>query len=235
MGVWDTAIRSLLAFTTMMIIARILGKGTIAQMTYHDFVASITMGAITANIAFNSTIPLWSLLTAAFTFTGIAYVLMIFAMKNRKLRSWFSGKPTVLIQDGKILENNMKKLKITLDTLNQELREKDVFNILEVQYAILELNGNVSVLRTPESMAVTRKDMHLVVQSKQAFPIELIMDGKIIESNFKQNNITEDWLRSQIELKKLSFDNINYAVISSTGNLYLDELKDQISNPIDIE
>ncbi|MGW8957916.1 DUF421 domain-containing protein [Paenibacillus sp. NPDC055715] len=235
MELWETMLRSVLAFTIMMLIARILGKPTIAQMTYHDFVAAITLGAITANISFNDKISIWILLTATLTFTGIAYLLMVFAMKNRKLRNWFSGKPTVLIQEGKILENNMRKLKITLDTLNQELREKNIFNIQDVQYAVLELNGNISVLPTPDSMPVTRKDLHLNVRSEQTFPIELVMDGNIIDANLKQNDITTEWLLSQVKKKGFSIENINYAVISSDGNIYFDEYKDQIRNPIDRE
>lgn len=235
MAVWETILRSLLAFTIMMLIARVLGKPTIAQMTYHDFVASITLGAITANIAFNSEIPIWNLIASALTYTAIAYTLMILAMKNRKLRKFFSGRPTVLIQDGKILENNMKKLKITIDTLNQELREKDIFNIQEVQYAVLELNGNVSVLRTPDSMAVTKKDLQINAQSKQSFPIELIMDGKIIDNNLDQNDLTQDWLHSQVKNKGYTMEDINYAVISSDGNIYFDKIDDQLKHPIDKE
>ncbi|WP_068501527.1 DUF421 domain-containing protein [Paenibacillus kribbensis] len=235
MELLETMLRSISAFTLMMLIARILGKSTIAQMTYHDFVAVITLGAITANLAFNNTISIKILLTSLLTFTGIAYLLMFFSMKNRKLRSWFSGKPTVLIQEGKIMESNMRKLKITLDTLNQELRGKNIFNIQDVQYAVLELNGSISVLPKPESQPVTRKDLHLKNQSEQIFPIELIMDGDIIDANLQQNNITNEWLHSQIKKKGLSIENVNYAVISSNGNIYFDEYKDQIEQPIDKE
>ncbi|WP_431089008.1 DUF421 domain-containing protein [Paenibacillus sp. 8b26] len=235
MELWETMLRSISAFTLMMLIARILGKSTIAQMTYHDFVAVITLGAITANLAFNNTISIKILLTSLLTFTGISYLLMFFSMKNRKLRNWFSGKPTVLIQEGKILESNMRKLKITLDTLNQELRGKNIFNIQDVQYAVLELNGSISVLPKPDRMPVTRKDLHLDVRSKQTFPIELVMDGNIVEANLKQNDITTEWLHSQIKKKGLSIENINYAVISSDGNVYFDEYEDQIEHPIDKE
>nr|WP_223830784.1 YetF domain-containing protein [Paenibacillus polymyxa] len=156
-------------------------------------------------------------------------------MKNQKLRSWFSGKPTVLIQDGKIMEGNMRKLKVTLDTLNQELRAKNFFNIQDVQYAVLELNGGISVLPKPDCMPVIRKDLHLKNQSEQAFPIELIMDGDVIDVNLQQNGITTEWLHSQIKKKGLSIEEINYAVISSNGDVYFDEYKDGIEHPIDKE
>ncbi|NEU29141.1 DUF421 domain-containing protein [Paenibacillus polymyxa] len=235
MELWETMLRSISAFALMMFLARLLGKPTIAQMTYHDFVAVITLGSITANLAFNNTISIRILLTSMLTFTGIAYLLMVLAMKNQKLRSWFSGKPTVLIQEGKIMEGNMRKLKVTLDTLNQELRGKNFFNIQDVQYAVLELNGSISVLPKPDCMPVIKKDLHLKSQSEQAFPIELIMDGDIIEANLQQNNLTTEWLQSQIKKKGFSLKEINYAVISTDGNVYFDEYKDQIESPIDKE
>ncbi|MBD3922110.1 DUF421 domain-containing protein [Paenibacillus sp. PR3] len=230
-----TGLRTILAFLIMMVIARILGKSTISQMTYHDFVAAITLGAFTANIAFNTTISLRQLLTAFLMFGGIAFLLMIVALRSRPLRKWISGQPTILIQDGKIMESNMRKLKITLDTLNQELREKFIFNIEEVHYAVLELNGRVSVLRKPEYLPVTRKDMNIPAGPRTSFPIELIMDGKTIEDNFQQNGITKEWLVSQAKVRGLALDSVNYAVISSNGHLFFDSYEDRIQHPVDQE
>ncbi|UYZ14783.1 DUF421 domain-containing protein [Brevibacillus sp. WF146] len=233
--IFDIVLRSVLAFAIIMVIARTLGKPTVAQLTYHDFVATITLGAITANLTFNKQTSVWELITALLTFSGIAYFLMYLALKNRTLRKWFSGQPTVLIQDGKILENNMRKLKLTLDTLNQELREKNIFNLEEVQYAVLELNGKISVLRKPKYLPVTRKDLKLKPNIRQYFPIELIMDGQIIEDNLKDNGITKEWLLSQVRKRGLSIEKINYAVKSSNGSLYIDPFEDHISQPIDQE
>ncbi|WP_232696263.1 DUF421 domain-containing protein [Brevibacillus daliensis] len=231
----DIVFRSVLAFTIMMIIARILGKPTISQLTYHDFVVTITLGALTANLSFNKQVSVWQMITALLTFSIIAYILMYLALKNRTLRKWFSGQPTVIIQDGKILESNMRKLKLTLDTLNQELREKDVFNLEEVQYAILELNGKLSVLRKPEYLPVTRKDLKLKPIKKQLFPIELIMDGQVIGDNLTANGVTREWLLSQVKKRGLTIEKINYAVKSSNGTLYIDQYEDRIKHSIDRE
>jgi uncharacterized membrane protein YcaP (DUF421 family) len=233
--IFETVMRSALAFAIIMVIARTLGKPTISQMTYHDFVAAITLGALTANLAFNVQMTVWQMIASLLTISGIAYLLMVLALKNRTLRKWVSGKPTVLIQDGKILENNMRKLKITLDTLNQELREKNIFNIEEVQDAVLELNGKISVLRKPEYMPVTHKDLKLAPGAKQSFPVELIMDGKIISENLLQNGITEDWFLSQVKTRGLSIEQISYAVKSSNGHLIFDQYDDQLRHSIDKE
>ncbi|MGG1658122.1 DUF421 domain-containing protein [Brevibacillus sp. NRS-1366] len=233
--IMETVGRALLAFAIMMIITRFLGKQTIAQMTYHDFVAAITLGALTANIAFNLQIKLWQLIAAILTFSGIAYLLMVLSLKNRYLRKWFSGQPTIIIQNGKILEDNMRKLRLSLDTLNQELRERNIFNIEEVQFATLELNGEVSILRKPEYLPVTRKDLKLKFKKRQWFPIELIMDGKVIHDNLQQNGLQLEWLMAQLNKKGLSIDQVNYAVKSSNGKIIYDLYDDQMANPIDKE
>lgn len=231
----DTVGRAALAFAIMMIITRMLGKQTIAQMTYHDFVAAITLGALTANLAFNVQMEIWQLIAAVLTFSGIAYLLVFLSLKNRTMRKWFSGQPSVIIQDGKILESNMRNQKLSLDTLNQELREKNIFNIEEVQYAVLELNGKVSVLRKPDFLPVTRKDLKLKPGTRQWFPIELIMDGVIIHENLQQNNIKLEWLLTQMNKKGLSVAEVNYAVKSSNGHVYFDRYDDDMKNPIDKE
>lgn len=121
------------------------------------------------------------ILIAFLIFGGIAYLSSIVSRKSRKARKWLSGLPTVLIEESKILEENMKKINYTLDYLNQALREKDIFDIEEVEYAILEIDGHISVLKKPPYRNVTKKDMGILTANMSAFPIELIMDGKIIE------------------------------------------------------
>lgn len=230
----DIIWRSVLAFAVMMVITRALGKSTIAQMTYHDFIAAITLGGITANLAFNDKSSVWHFLAALITFGCITYLLMIFALKSRGMRKWLSGQPTVLIQSGKILEENMRKMKLTLDTLNQELREKNIFDINEVEYAVLELNGKVSALKKQDNQPVVKKDLHLAAP-RQSFPIELVMDGKLIEQNFRQTQVSKEWLMSQLKAKGLSLQSVNYAVKSTDGNLYIDPYKDRIQQPLDKE
>lgn len=229
----EIIVRSALAFLLMMIATRTLGKATISQMTYHDFVAAITLGALTANIAFNVKMSIWPLIVSLITFSGIAYLLLVLVMKSRKMRKWISGQPAVLIQNGKILEHNMQRLKFTLDSLNQELREKNIFNIEEVEYAVLELNGKVSALLKQEYLPVTRKDLNIISNAKQSFPLELIMDGRFIDDNLAAIKMERKWLISEVKRRGLAIEDINYAVKSSNGQLYFDCYQDNIGHPID--
>jgi uncharacterized membrane protein YcaP (DUF421 family) len=236
--IMDVLLRTLTAFVLIMIIARVLGKQTISQMTYHDFVAAITLGAITGNLAFNTKLNSWNIIASLFLFSGIAFLFTFISLKSRKSRKWLSGKPTIVIENGKILENNLMKLHLTLDTLNQELREKDIFDIQDVEYAVLELNGRVSVLRKPEYRQVRIKDLPQLISNydtKSIFPIELIMDGDIIKNNLEQNHLSEAWIYDELKKRKLTLSEVCYAVKGTKGDLYFDLYKDKIKNPIDIE
>lgn len=231
----EILIRTIGAFAILLLIARVLGKQTISNMTFHDFASGITMGAIAANLAFNEKIQTSYFVFSLAVFTVTSYVVSKLALKSHTARKWISGAPTVLIDRGKILEHNMKKIKYTMDSLNQSLREKDIFNISEVEYAILENNGKLSVQRKDQYQHVTKKDLHLQTKSMSTFPIELIMDGKVIEKNLSENDISMEWLVTKIAEKGKELADVFYAVKATNGQIVFDFYKDNIKAPVDKE
>ncbi|GIP39389.1 hypothetical protein J31TS4_26690 [Paenibacillus sp. J31TS4] len=152
-------IRTIAAILLLLFIARIVGKQTVSNMTFHDFVTGITLGAIAGNLGFNTKINAWFPALSLIVLSGTSLTLSVLSIKSRKLRQWISGAPTVLIEGGAILEENMRKAKYTIDSLNQSLREKDIFDPEEVEYALLETNGRLSVRRKAEYLPATRKDL----------------------------------------------------------------------------
>lgn len=230
----DILIRTIFSLLFLLLIARILGKQTISNMTFHDFVTSITIGAIAANLAFNQTLKWSYLILSLLVITALSFLLSVIAMKNRKMRKWISGSPTVLIENGKILEDNMKKIRYTLDSLDQALRSKEVFNIEEVEYAILEDNGMISILKKEEYRYVTKKDMKLPINT-QKFPVELIMDGTIMEKNLKDHGLTEEWLENELRRRGKRIVDVFYAVRGTQQKLFFDFYEDGIGNPINKE
>ncbi|WP_411334213.1 DUF421 domain-containing protein [Metabacillus indicus] len=231
----EVILRSFLAFGLLLIGARVLGKRTISQMTIFDFIASISMGAIAANLAFNTSIEAHNIVLAYCMFVMIIFFIAVFSLKSRKNRKFFAGDPTVVIQNGKILEHNMKKMRYTLDYLNQQLREKDVFDIQEVLYAILEINGTLTVLKKPQYRYVTRKDLQLPSEKEARPPIEIIMDGEVMAENLKENGLTEGWLDGELSKRGLSREGVMYAVLAPNGSLYIDTSEDHILHPFDKE
>lgn len=227
--------RSVLAIVLLLLVARLLGKQTISSMTIHDFVTAITLGSMAANLAFNENIKSWNLIISLFVFTSASLILSRIALKSRKWRKWISGAPTILIENGKILEDNMKKIRYTLDSLNEMLREKEIFDIEEVEYAMIEINGRVSVMKKKEHRPVTRRDLQMLSANASEFPVELIMDGELIYGNFDKHGVTVGWLNEEIEKRSKKLSDVFYAVRGSKGQLYLDYYEDHVRQPIDAE
>ena len=154
-------IRSFSAFVILMVIGRILGRQTISNMNILEFISVFILGATAANLAYNEKAKVVHLLIALSVFTITSYVLSKLFLKFRKFKMWTEGTPSVIIEGGLILEDNMKKNSMNMDSLNQQLRQKEIFNIEEVEYAILEINGKLSVQKKKELQAVTLKDLKL--------------------------------------------------------------------------
>jgi uncharacterized membrane protein YcaP (DUF421 family) len=232
---YEVILRSITALGLLLTGARILGKQTISQMTVFDFTAAITLGAIAANLAFNTSIKAQNFIISLIIFVAIFFLIEWISLKSRKARKFFAGDPTVVIQNGKVLEHNMRKMRYALDYLNQQLREKDVFDIEEVLYAIVEINGTLTVLKKPQYRNPTKQDIGAPAQKESRLPIELIMDGVVIEENLRENQIPRSWLSAELEKRKLAVKDVVYAVLAANGNVYVDTYKDQIANPSDVE
>ena len=232
---FEIILRSITSFALLLIGTRMLGKQTVSQMTMFDFVATISLGAIAANLAFNTTLKVSHTITAFVIYVVIIFTIALISLKSRKGRKFLAGDPSIVMQNGKILEKNMNKMRYTLDYLNQQLREKDVFNIEEVLFAIIETNGTLTILKKPQFRNVTRQDLMIPITLEFNLPIELIMDGEVIKENLEQNNLTESWLHSELKKRNLVQQDVLYAVISGNGNMYVDTYENHIHSPIDKE
>ncbi|PEJ57100.1 hypothetical protein CN692_14510 [Bacillus sp. AFS002410] len=234
-GTLDVIIRTLSAFVLLICITHVLGKQTISKMTYHDYITSITIGSIAGNLAFNTSIKFSNYVTALIILCAFLFLATLVSLKSRKARALFNGEPTVVIEDGKILEKNLLKLRITMDSLNQGLRRRDIFDIDEVEYAIFEPDGHLSILKKPPYRFVTRQDLGIFSSSNSQFPIEIIMSGQIIHKNITQNHLTKDWIMTELKQRGLILADVSYCVRGTNGQLYFDLYNDKIDSPIDIE
>ncbi len=172
---------------------------------------------------------------ASFAFlVAIHFLLASTALKSRRLRKWITGRPTVIIEKGKLLEANMKKVKYSIDDLNQHLRELGTFNIAEVEFAVLEVSGKLSVLKKTAYQNIAKQDVLSKPFKEMNLPVELIMDGEIIHKNLTPQ-YTEQWINLELSNRQLQLNQVLYAVVSTNGMLYVDVYKDQLSAPTDRE
>lgn len=227
-GSLEIIFRTLTAFIILWVFVHILGKQTIFQKTYHLFIASITMGTIAGNLAFNINIKFRYFILSFVIMGAVIFTLNTLAVKKHRYKEWIAGKPTFLIQEGKILEESLKKIGYSLDMLTQALRVKDIFNIEEVECAILEVNGSLSVLKKAEYQNVMRKDLNLVPPSSKV-PVELVIDGEILDKNFSTHEYDKEWFLAELKKRNVQVSEISYAVVGSKGNLYIDLFRDNSS------
>lgn len=220
-------VRSIIGFFTLLIMARILGKQQISQLTFFDYVLGITIGSIAATLSVDLSSRAWPHWVGLMVWAIIVWALQWFTLKYRSAAKYIVGEPTVVIMNGQILEDAMRGIRYTLSDVLEQLRDKGVFDLKQVGFAVVETNGKVSVLLKPEFLAVTPRDLKLATQST-GLSTELVYDGVIIEENLKQANVDQLWLEK--ELKSQGVNNISevfLATIDSSGNLYLDTYKEK--------
>ena len=221
----EIIIRTFTAFIILWIFVHILGKRTIFQKTYHLFIATITMGTIAGNLTFNYKIKFIYFILSFVIMGSVIFTLNILSVKSQRFRERIAGKPVTLIQEGKILEVSLQKTGFSIDMLKQALRAKDIFNMDEVDWALLEVNGSLSVLKKAEYQNITRKDVNLNPPSYKV-PVELIMDGAILSDNLSNSTYNEEWLNKELKKRNTQVSEIAYAVVGTKGNLYIDLYQD---------
>ncbi|MCT4476541.1 DUF421 domain-containing protein [Peribacillus frigoritolerans] len=221
----EIVFRTLTSFILLWVFVHLLGKQTIAQRTYHLYIASITMGTIAGNLAFNIKIKFLYFIIAIIVMGTIVYMLNLLSIRNPRFGKWIAGEPATLIQKGQLLEESMERMGYSLDSLKQGLRGKDIFNIEEVECAILETNGSLSVLKKEQYQNAAKQDLPLLPSA--TVPIELVHDGKILYENLSKHPYDYESLMAELKKRNLAVFDISYAVVGTKGNLYIDLIKDQ--------
>lgn len=193
-------IRSIISLTVLFAVTKLLGKKQVSQLSLFDYVIGISIGNFAAEITINMDTHFSNGITAMIVFGLMAYIVSVTTMKSIHLRRFFMGVPTPLIQNGKILEKNLKHVKFDINDLLEECRSNGYFDIQEIEYALMESKGTLSILPKGEYKKVTIKDMNIKPQ-KQSLVANIIIDSKIIKKNLKSMNKDEIWLEQQLKEK----------------------------------
>jgi len=184
-------------------VVRMMGKRQIGQMEPSEFVVTMLVANLASIPMQDGAIPLFSGVVPIVTVLGAELVLSALSMKSMFLRKLFCGKPVILIENGNILQQNLRKTRITLDELTGHLREKDVLDLNSVQYAILETNGNLSVFPYPKEKPASAKDAGIQVR-KQSLPITVVSDGVLMNENLHKAKKDVRWVQQVLTEKQCS-------------------------------
>lgn len=231
----EVIIQTFLAFFAILFFARILGKQQISQLTFYDYINGITFGSIAATLATDVEQKTLQHLIGLFLFACLTYLMSYISLKSRPLRKILEGEPVILIHNGKILEKNLAKSRYNLDNLTSELRQQGVFNIEDVEFAVLETNGILSILKKPEKQPLTPQDLNLKGQP-QTITSEIIEDGQIVWQNLKQNGLDEKWLMDVLKTHNISsIKEVAFASFDPISRkLYIDKYDDNLTHIIDL-
>lgn len=203
MSILSTIFRSLLSFGVLFLLARILGKKQIAQLTFFDYVIGISIGSIASQCAVDPSIELLDSLVGALVFAFLALALSWISAKSFAGRKLLDGMPIVVIEKSNIVENGLKSTKLTINDLLEELRQQGVFNLADVELAILETNGGLSILLKSEKSPITPEDMKLAVDAK-GLCVNVILDGKVLHHHLNTLKRDEAWLNQELRKQNVS-------------------------------
>lgn len=228
MDILNIIARTAGAFIVLLILTRILGKKQMSQLTFFNYVTGITFGSIAAALAVDRNIPAMDGFVSLIAWTALTMLAGFIGLKSSRARILIDGEPTIVIKKGKVLEEAMAAMRLNMDDLSMLLRKNNIFSFADVEYGIIEPNGQLSVLKWPEQEYTTKKDINLQPQPHKFLPTEIISDGKLIERNFAELNLSREWLNYELERANLSLDQVFYAEIKSDGSLYIDKKRDSL-------
>ena len=189
---------SLFGIIALFILTKVLGKTQISQLTPFDFIAAVVIGELVGNALFDKKAGILDIGYVILIWGVLLFTIEKIAQKFKGSRFILEGKPALVIHRGELIYEEMRKNKIDINELQQLLRMKDIFAIQEVEYAVLETNGEISVVKKSEYQTPTKKDLN-VAPSEPQIAMTVIMDGEMIKDNMAEVNITEEWLLEELK------------------------------------
>ena len=218
--------RVIISFGVLLLMTRIMGKKQVSQLTYFNYITGITIGAVAASITIDTSIDMSDGFTSIVCWSLLTVLVSYINLKSPKARILLDGQPTIVIKNGKILEKTLAGLRLNMDDLSMLLREKNIFSTQEVDYAVLEPDGQLSVLKKVDQQNVTKKDLKVEAVKPLYVPTEIIVDSKVITRNLKELGLSQSWLEKQLHQSGVKLQDVFYGEIQSDGTLYIDKRQD---------
>lgn len=225
---FNICFRTILVLIILFFITKMMGKKQISELNFFDYVVGITIGSIAADISLDIEKNMIAGIAALFIYGFISYIISFVSIKSILARRFFIGVPTVLVEKGKIIESGLKKSKIDVNDLLMVARENGYFNLDEIDYALMEVNGNISFLPKEKEKPVTKKDMKIKCNN-EGLTVNAIIDSKYMANNMKAINKDKEWLDH--ELKVNGYDNYDNILLATIDNNYKVTIYEKNVNP----
>ena len=200
---------SLLSYAALFLSAKLIGRKQVSQLDFLDYITGITIGSIGAELATDLE-NMWKPLVAIAVYALITWLLSLMNLRCSQMRKYSNGTPTIVMDNGKLYRGNMKKAKLELSEFMVMCRQQGYFDLADIQTAVFEYNGKLSILPSAQHRPVTPEDMHLAPEQERIFT-EVILDGRILEENLRRMGRNADWLNKQLRAQG----------IGGTGEVFL--------------
>ena len=187
-------VRTIILYLVLIAVIRMMGKRQIGQMEASEFVVTMLVANLASIPMQDSGIPLFSGFIPIVTVLGMELILSTLSLRSIRFRKLLCGKPVILIDNGKIIQENLRRTRVTLDELTGHLREKDVLDLKSVQFAILETDGNLSVFPYPKERPASAREAGIQA-GKQYLPMTIVSDGKLLRENLEKANKDISWVQ----------------------------------------
>lgn len=226
----EITLRTLFAVIVLFLLTKLLGKRQVSQLSLFEYITGITIGSLAAYISLDLEATWYLGLISISVWVMVSLGIEFLQMKSKTARDWIDSKSTVLIKDGKILEDNLKKERITLDELLEQLRKKNAFKAADVEFAVMEPSGEVNVLVKKEHQPLTPAHLGIKTGPEQE-PQTVVIDGNIMDEPLSTIGLNRSWLNTELEKLGVAVENVFLGQVDSYGQLYVDLFDDQIRVP----
>ncbi len=213
-------IRALILYTTTVLLLRMMGKRQIGQLQPYELVVIIMISDLAAVPMQNTGIPIFAGIIPVIILVAAEITLSFISLKSENARGLICGKPSVVIENSRIVEEELTRLRFNINDLLEQLRLKNVPDIADVEYAILETSGQLSVILKSQKRPIQPSDLNITPEA-ESLPITLIIDGKIIDQNITKMNIDVNWLQNELAKHGIkSLSEVFFATLDIHGKLY---------------
>ncbi len=226
--VLNVIFRTIIIYLSVLLVMRLMGKREVGQLSTFDLVVAIMIAEVAVFPLDDLSMPLYIALIPVFILVGMEILISYLCLHSRFIRGIIEGSPSVLIAGGKLMEREMRRQRYNMNDLLGQLREQNIFNIADVEYAILETSGALSVISKPSKRPVNPGDLGLS-PPEETIPTPIIIDGELIEKNLHFQGLTPEWLKEKLQQFNLQPGDILYASLDSHGKLYISEKEKKVS------
>ncbi len=218
----NTFVRVSIIYILVLVVMRIMGKREISQMQPFELVIAIMIADLASVPMSDTGIPIFNGIIPILALLLFQLIISIINLKSIRLRQIICGKPQILIYRGKIDEKALKKEKITINELQERLRQNNIFTLGDVEYAILETSGEISVIQKPEKRNTIPEDFNITPEY-EGIPYDLIIDGRIMYDNLKKIGKDEIWLKKQVDKFKINPENALIVTFDGKEQIFCQE------------